>query len=62
MAVEFQVSCESVWHGDDERPGTIFHADPLLNHPSRENWEVVKKVAVSFENGPEFARHGKDDA
>jgi hypothetical protein len=62
VAVEFQVSPESVRHDRDDRFGRIFHANPLLNHSSGENWEIVKKVAVPFENGPEFAWHSKDHA
>jgi hypothetical protein len=62
MAIELQISTKSVRHGHDERSSPIFHGDPLLNYTSGENWQVVKKMAVAFENRPEFARHGKDHA
>jgi hypothetical protein len=34
----------------------------LLNHTGAEDWQIVKEMAVSFENGPELAWHRQDEA
>src|SRR5262249_21372519 len=61
-SIKFQISPESMWNYHNERSCATFHADPLINHGSSQDWQIMKKMTVPLENSPEFAGHSEHDA
>jgi hypothetical protein len=62
VGIEFQISPKSMGDNDNPHADTISISCPLLNHTGPKGRQIVQEMPISFENGPEFPWHRKDDA